>query len=150
MYSVVLAIHNIVRWIALVLAIVAAVRAFLGWFRKQEWTASDRKWGMYTAIAMDTQLLLGLLLYIFFSPITKAALQDFGAAMAVQDLRYFAVEHAFVMLLALVFAHLGSMLPRRAKEAVAKRRMAAIFFTLTVLFILFGMPWMRPLFPGLG
>jgi hypothetical protein len=54
------------------------------------------------------------------------------------------------MLLALVFAHLGSMLPRRAKEAVAKHRMAAIFFTLTVLFILFGMPWMRPLFPGLG
>ena len=151
MYPIVLAIHNIVRWAALILAIVAAVRGFLGWFRKTEWGAADRKWGMYTATAMDIQLLLGLLLYVFFSPITQAAFQDFGAAMAVQDLRFFAIEHALVMFLAVLFAHLGSMLPRKgSKDAVAKHRLAAIFFTLTVLFILAGMPWARPLFPGLG
>ncbi len=85
MYAFFLAMHNIVRWVALILAIVATVTAFLGWFGKRQWSERDRKIGSFFGIAMDIQLLLGLLLYFVFSPITRTALQDFGAAMGVQD-----------------------------------------------------------------
>jgi hypothetical protein len=150
MYPFILATHNIVRWIALILAIVATVGAFLGWFGKRQWSERDRKIGSYFGIAMDIQLLLGLLLYFVFSPLTRTALADFGAAMAVNDLRFFAMEHAFYMILAVVFAHLGSILARRAPESKAKFQRAAIFFGLSLLLILLGMPWMRPFIPGLG
>ena len=148
MYSAVLSIHNIIRWIALILGILAAVRAYLGWFGNREWTVKDRKIGSYFTIAMDVQLLLGLLLYIFLSPTTRTAFQDFGAAMQVGDLRFFALEHPFFMVLAVVFAHLGSILSRKAEQTNAKFRWAAIWFSLSVLAVLLGMPWMSSIFPG--
>jgi len=149
MYEIILAIHNIIRWIALLLLVVVVVRSFIGWFSKREWSETDRKLGKFTTITLDVQLLLGLLLYIFFSSTTKAAFQDFGAAMQVNDLRYFAVDHALLMLLAFFFAHLGSALPKRVENSNVKFRRAAIWFTLALLLILAGMPWARPLLPGI-
>jgi hypothetical protein len=150
MYPIILAIHNIVRWVVVILAIFALVRAYVGWFGKRDWTEMDRRVGVFFSVSIDIQLLLGLLLYIFFSDITRSALRDFGAAMGNPGMRFFAIEHVFYMVLALVFAHLGSFLPKKATEAVSKHRRAAIWFTLAVLMILLGIPWSRPLFPGLG
>ena len=150
MYAVVLAIHNILRWVVLVLAVLAVVNAYWGWFGRREWTERGRKLGSFLTIGIDIQILSGLLLYIFLSDITKAALRDFSAAMGVADARFFAVEHVVYMLLAVVFAHLGSALPRRVDQDFAKFRRAALWFTLALLLILLGMPWGRPLIPGLG
>lgn len=133
----------------MVLGILAAARAWLGWLRKSEWVERDRKIGVFFSSAMDTQLLLGLLLYFLFSPITRSALSNFGAAMGDSGARFFALEHTLTMFLAVVFAHLGSILPRKASQATAKHRQVAIWFSLAVLLILQGMPWMRPLLPGL-
>jgi hypothetical protein len=149
LYSIVLGLHNIVRWAVVILGILATVMAYVGWFGKREWTERDRKLGMFFTMAIDIQILLGLLLYFIFSPLTRTALQDFAAAMRVNDLRFFAVEHVFYMIVGVVFAHLGSILPRRKEDAKSKFRLAAIFFTLAILFILAGIPWSRPLFPGL-
>jgi hypothetical protein len=150
MYPIILGIHNLVRWIALILAIVATVSAFWGWFGKRQWSERDRKIGSFFGMAMDIQLLLGLLLYFVFSPITRTALADFEAAMGVKDLRFFGIEHVFYMVLAVVFAHLGSILSRRAPDSKAKFQRAAIFFGLSLLLILLGTPWMRPLIPFLS
>ena len=150
MYELFLALHNIVRWVVLILAIFATVGAFLGWFGKRQWSERDRKIGLFFGMAMDIQLLLGLILYFVYSPITRAALADFGATMDVKDLRFFGMEHVFYMVLAVVFAHLGSVFSRRAPDSKAKFQRAAIFFGLSLLLILLGMPWMRPLFPFFG
>jgi hypothetical protein len=149
MYPFILALHNILRWVVLILGILAAVRAWLGWLKKREWGSLNRKLGVFFSSAVDTQLLLGLLLYIFFSQIVKSAFQDFSAAMSNPGMRFFALEHVFYMLLGLVFAHLGSILSKRAKDSPGKYQQAAIWFTLALLMILLGMPWTRPLFPGL-
>lgn len=150
MYAFVLGLHNIVRWLALILGIVAALLAWIGWLGKQDWKPLNGKLGSYFAISVDVQFLLGLVLYLFLSPLTRSALQNFSAAMGASDLRFFALEHPFYMILALVFAHLGSILPRRVEEPPAKFRRAAILISLAVLLILLGTPWLRPLFPGLG
>jgi hypothetical protein len=148
MYSIILPLHNIVRWVVLILGILATLMAFIGWFGKREWMPKDRKLGSFFGMAIDIQILLGLLLY-FTSPLTRQALQDFGAAMRIGDLRYYAIEHVFYMVLALVFAHLGSILPRKVEASSAKFKRAAIFFALALFFVLLGIPWGRPLFPGL-
>jgi len=150
MYDVTLFLHNIIRWVALILVIIATVSAIYGIFRKRDWTETNRKLGLYSTISLDIQLLLGLLLYVFFSPITKSAFTDFGAAMGIADLRFYALEHGFIMLIAIVFAHLGSALPKRVDTSDAKFKRAAIFFGLAFIFLLFGMPWDRAFFPGLG
>jgi hypothetical protein len=149
LYPIILALHNIVRWIVVVFAVLALVRAFRGWLGKRPWTDLVRRAGVFYGSAMDTQLLLGLLLYVLLSPITKAVFADFGAVMSDAGARFFAVEHLFYMFLAVLFAHLGSFFAKRASEPVAKHRLAAIWYTLSVLAVVLGMPWMRPLFPGL-
>jgi hypothetical protein len=148
-YPFVLGIHNLIRWVVLIAGILATVRALLGWFGKKEWTKLDRISGLVFTSSIDAQLLLGVLLYFVFSPITKGAFSDFGAAMSIKDMRFFAVEHVFYMVLALVFAHLGSALPKKVDDAVAKHKRAGIWFLLALLIILAGIPWWRPFFPGL-
>ncbi|MFU8771915.1 MAG: hypothetical protein ACNA8H_05790, partial [Anaerolineales bacterium] len=144
------AIHNIMRWLVILLALFALYSAYRGWIGKREWKNSDRLSGLFFTISLDIQLLLGIVLYFFLSPLTQGALQDFGQAMAVDELRFFALEHAFIMLLAVIIAHLGNFLVKKAPEAVAKHRRAAVWFTLAVLVLLVGIPWWRPLIPGLN
>jgi len=149
MYPIILAVHNVIRWVVFVLALIVVARAIKGWIGKQEWAQADRKAGIFFTSAIDTQLLLGLILFIFLSPITSTAFQDFAAAMRNEGQRFFVLEHSFYMLLAVVFAHLGSILPKRASDSQAKHRLAGIWFGLAFVVILLGMPWMRPLLPGL-
>jgi hypothetical protein len=151
MYGFVLAVHNIVRWVVLIAGILAAARALIGWFGKKEWTKQDRLFGVVFTSSIDVQLLLGVLLYFVFSNWAMSAILEKGMSfvMGESQYRFFAIEHVFYMVVALVFAHLGSALPKKVDNAVSKHKRAAIWFSLSVLIILVGIPWWRPLFPGL-
>lgn len=150
MYQVVLAIHNILRWVILILAVVALFRAYAGWIGKREYTETDRKAGVFFSVSLDVQLLVGIILYIFLSPITRTAFQDFGTAMTIPDIRFFAVEHILLMILAVILVHVGMIVSKRATSDVSKHRRAAIWYSLTVLVIILAIPWWRPLLPGIG
>ena len=147
MYSFILNVHNLVRWVALILGILITVVSFYGWFGKRSWSQSSRRLGVFYTSAMDIQLLLGLLLYIFFSPMTLSAFQDLSTLMSNPSMRFFALEHAFYMLLAVIFAHLGSILAKKAPDDAGKYKRSAIWFGLSIILLLLGMPWNRPLFP---
>jgi uncharacterized membrane protein YozB (DUF420 family) len=145
-YLFVLSLHNVLRWLVVILTLAAAVNAFWGWFGKRAWSERDRKLGVFVSMGIDIQLLLGLLLYFVISPLmTETILPNFGGAMKNSELRFFAIEHIFLMVLVVVFAHLGSILAKRGKDSTARFRRAAIWFTLTLALILAGLPWFRPL-----
>jgi hypothetical protein len=150
MYPFVLATHNIVRWLVLIAAVVAIVQAYVGWFGQKEWSKASNLSGVIYVSAVDLNVLLGLILYLFLSPITQAAFADFGAAMKDSNLSFFAVEHIFGMVVALALVHVGRSLSKKATGAVKKHRAAAIWFTLSFLVILVTIPWFRPVWPGLG
>jgi hypothetical protein len=141
MYLAVLTLHSYLRWIVVILAIAAVVRALSGWLGRKEWTALDRRLGVFFSSSMDLQLLLGLILYIFLSPSTRTAFQNFGAAMSNEVLRYWSLEHIGLMLVAVILVHVGGALSKRADEARIKHRQAAIFFGLAILVVLFAIPW---------
>ncbi len=145
MYSLFLTLHSLARWVVIVLAVVVVVRALLGWRRGTSWTDLDDRLGLFFTIGLDVQVLLGLILYLFLSPLVGAAFQDFGAAMRDSDLRYWGVEHIALMIVALVLAHAGRSLAKRTSDAVAKHQRALIFYGLSVLVILAAIPWWRPL-----
>jgi len=135
-----------VRWIVMIAAVVAIVRAFYGWLGKKDWAKLDDQLGLLFSTSLDVQMLLGLILYIFLSPITQAAFKNLGAAMSDATLRFFTLEHLLYMLVAVVLGHVGRALSKKATEPVAKHRMAAILFGLATLAILLAIPWSRPLF----
>jgi hypothetical protein len=150
MYPSFLLIHSWLRWVVLLAGLVAVFRAVGGWSGARGWTRIDDRAGFWFTLALDVQMVLGLVLYFFLSPFTTQALADFGGAMRVSATRFWAVEHVFGMVLALVLAHIGRVRVRNA-PASRKHRVSAIFLGLALLVILASIPWPgmaagRPLF----
>lgn len=141
MYSVLLTLHSIVRWLIVLAALASVGRALGGLRGGQAWTALDKRLGIIFTSAMDTQLLIGLLLYFFYSPVTTNALRDLGGAMSQSDIRFFAVDHLFAMLIAVVLAHIGWARAKKASSDSAKFRQIAIFFGLAIVLVLLSIPW---------
>ena len=148
LYTLTLATHNIMRWVVLLLAIYALYRVYAGLFGKKEWSDADRKALSFYAIGMDVQLLLGLLLYFVLGNWFNMMTSGMGNVMSNSSLRFFAVEHFSVMLIAVILAHVASIMAKRGSTDRAKFRNGAIFLTLSVLAVLVAIPWAsRPLLP---
>ena len=147
MYPVVLGIHNLTRWVIVVLIVYALFRMYRGYFSNSTWEPGDRKAGLFLTIAMDIQFLFGLVLYVI-SPLTKQFLQYFGGAMSIKEIRFFGLEHVLYMVVAITLAHIGGAAGKKAIDDKAKFKRGAVFFTLATLAILLGMPWFRPMLPS--
>ena len=144
MYTLVLLIHSWLRWVALVGGVAATVTSLADRSESLGQTRADM-WGLVLMMALDVQMLIGLLLYLVLSPFTAEAMRDFGAAMKNPGLRFFAVEHLTLMLVAVVVTHVGRVLARKAKTPAAKRMRMAMCFGLATLLMLLAIPW-----PGLA
>lgn len=146
MYTGLLHSHNGLRWLVLLTLVVSIILAFSGWFGKREWAKRDKVSGLLLTIFMDIQFLIGIILYAFLSPVTKAAFNDFGAAMTNADLRFYAVEHILMMVIALVLVHIGRAKSKKDIAGWKKHRASAIFYTISLLLILAAIPWERAFF----
>src|SRR5512133_3750282 len=107
MYTGFLHLHDGLRWLLLLVFLIAVIKFMAGWLGDQPWKKFDNMLSLILTSLMDLQLLTGLVLYFFLSPLTKIAMSDFGAAMKNSDLRFYAVEHFAMMLIAVVLVHIG-------------------------------------------
>lgn len=149
MYNFLVFIHSYLRWAILILAIWALYSAYMGLIRKRDWTEADRRPGSLFTLVMSIQLLVGLLVYFYPGGLVLVALSNIENAMGVSNLRFFVVEHLVVMIIAIAFAHIGTARAKRAASAVAKYRQSAIWYTLSMIALLAGIPWDRAMFRGL-
>lgn len=141
MYSFVLFLHSLVRWVVVIAGLAAFIRALLGMSGNRRWSQLDNQLGIGFTSALDLNLLLGLLLYAVLSPITTGAFKDMAAAMGASVTRFFLMEHSLMMLVAIVVAHIGRSRAKKAATDGAKFKQTAIFFGLALLLILLAIPW---------
>ena len=154
MYPLLLSVHSWLRWVILILGLVAVVRAIGGRGGGRAWTSADESVGKWFIASLDLQFLVGLLLYAWFSPLTQAAFADFGGAMRNAGLRFFAVEHLLGMVIALALAHIGRVRIRKATTDARRHQIAALFYGIALIILLASIPWPgmpagRPLFRGI-
>jgi hypothetical protein len=152
MYTVVLALHSLIRWAVILAAVAAVAVTWSGWLGRRPWSRPARVAGVALVASADAQVLLGLLLYLFLSPFAPAALSNPGAALADPGFRYWFLEHPLPALLVAVFAHLGSALARRAPDDGARWRRAALWYGTALAMLAVAVPWPflrfgRPLWP---
>ena len=141
MYEFISVLHSYIRWALLLLLVVVIVTSLMGWLGKKPFKKSDNTLSVSLLGITHLQLLLGLILYFFLSPITKNAFADFGAAMKNKDLRFYAVEHIAIMILAVVFVQLGRTLSKKAANDEAKFKKLFIYTTIALVLVLAGIPW---------
>jgi hypothetical protein len=120
---------------------VTATMAFR-YAKASAWTGTDRVAALIFTIVLDTELLVGLVLY-GVSPITRGAMKDMATAMHEPSVRFFVAEHPTIMVLAVLFAHLGSVFAKKAPTDRLKFGRATAFFAVSTGLVLWGIPWFR-------
>jgi hypothetical protein len=146
MYEALLIAHSWLRWLVLIFGLGAIFLAYRGWASNKLFGPNDNRFGVIFIGSLHLQLLLGLILYFFLSPITAAAFQDMGAAMRNRDLRFWAVEHLVGMLIAVIVAQIGRIKSKKAPTDLQKHKLAAIYFTIAMILIIVSIPFARPWF----
>ncbi|MCD8538715.1 MAG: hypothetical protein LRY55_02360 [Leadbetterella sp.] len=139
MYPHLLATHNLLRWVFLVFILISLIQSYSGWLGNRPYTKIANTFKTLTVSTIHLQLIIGLILY-FVSPIVAQFLGDVGGSMKNRDLRFFGIEHAIMMLLAVVFVTIGSAKSKRQATGTAKYKTLAIWFTLALVLILLAVP----------
>jgi hypothetical protein len=141
MYSFLLQIHSINRWLVLLLAVIVLFKSFNGWRNRLPYTKGDNITHAIFIGLVHLQLLTGLLLYFVYSPITQQAFADFGAAMKNSSLRFWAVEHITGTIIGTILAQVGRTVSKKAPNDVLKHKRAFIYTLIAVLIILLVIPF---------
>ena len=138
--QIILALHSLVRWAILLFGLWAFFNALIGVLGKRNFTKSDNLSGLLFMTSFDMQLLLGVALY--FGDRWFSMLKDNAKVVMQNDAtRFFAVEHAFMMIIAWILVHVGRSSVKKAVSADAKHKRMLLYFGLAILLILIAMPW---------
>jgi hypothetical protein len=140
MYETAIVLHSLLRWAVVLFGVYAVIRAVKGMTSRGPWTPSDLSASRLFVIALDTQFLVGVLLYGLFSPLVTAAMANVGEAMKTPALRYWLVEHPLPMFVALGLAHLGYARAKRT-DATASHKQVLVHYAVALLLILATTPW---------
>ncbi len=119
-------LHSFWRWAVLLAAVVALVGALAGWLGGLAPALSARRVGSPYTIALDIQFVLGVILWV-------------GKGWYVVP-GFYRFEHPSIMVLALVVAHVGPVLARRATAPRAAARAVALSTLASLVLVVLGIP----------
>ncbi len=139
MHSTINLLHSFNRYFILIAIFFVLYRSLNGWLRRTPFTKMDDTASLVLLILADVQLILGGIQYWFTSGYTTAAFANMKAAMKDSTLRYFAIEHISMMLIAIVLIHVGRSASKKALEDTSKHKKLAIFTGLALLMIVIAL-----------
>lgn len=142
MYTGFLYLHSFLRWIILLLALIAIYKSYVGMTAGKPFTAGDKKTGLFLMIAAHTTLLIGLVQWIV-GPWGLKNIENmgFGAVMKDPVARFYAVEHLTGMLIAIVLITIGRGVSKKDIPDVVKHKKTFWFFLVALIIILVSIPW---------
>ena len=142
MFSVLLQVHNILRWVILLLLILSIIQSFIGWIKHRELREGDAKLWLFTMISVHTTLLIGLIL-LFFGRygILSIGLPEGVNLMQDKFYRFFWIEHPVGMLIATVLITLGRGVVKKQITDPLKYKRSFWYFLIALIIILASIPW---------
>jgi hypothetical protein len=157
MYNGLLHLHNLLRWVILILLLIGIIRHLMGMTGNKSYTSGDRKTGLFLMIAAHTTLLVGIYQW-FAGPVGFQQIQDLGMGAVMKDsaARFWAIEHLLGMLIGIVLITIGKGVGKKNLSDRAKHRKTFWYYFFALIVILASVPWpfrdlvARPWFPGAG
>ncbi|MEM6831272.1 MAG: hypothetical protein AAF551_12220 [Bacteroidota bacterium] len=140
MYSTVLILHSLFRWLVVLSLFYAIFRAYRGYIRKSEFSFLDNKVRHWTATIAHVQLTLGILVYIK-SPIIAYYFSDFNNLVSDWNLTFFGLFHFILMIAAIVLITIGSAKAKRKKTSREKFRTLLVTYAIALVIIFIAIPW---------
>lgn len=145
-------LHNFMRWIVLLFAVIVIIQGMGGMKGNKAFSKGNKRNALFLMISADIQLLLGLYLYFagpWFSALTA------GGVMANKATRFWSVEHITGMLIGIALIHIGYAAVKKDISDQEKFKKLFRFTVMAIIIILLTIPWPfremvgRPLFPGM-
>jgi hypothetical protein len=142
MYTVMLYLHSFLRWVILLLLLVAIVKSYAGMTAGKPFTAGDKKTGLFLMIAAHTILLVGIYQWIA-GPWGLQNIENMGFKAVMKDpvARFYAVEHLSGMLVAIILITIGRGVGKKNIPDAAKHKKTFWFFLIALIIILACIPW---------
>lgn len=155
MYKGMLHLHSFLRWVILILLLVAIYKSIAD--RAKPFTSGNKRIGLFLMICADVMLLLGLYQWFVGDWGLKSIQRNgFSVVMKTPALRFFALEHTIAMLAAIVLIHFGYSYSKKSVTDSQKHRRLLLYYGLALLIILISIPWPfravgagRAWFPGM-
>jgi uncharacterized membrane protein (UPF0182 family) len=148
-------LHNLLRWIILILLVVSVVKSYMGWKSGKAFSAGDRKIWLFTMIAAHVTLLIGLYQWLAGRYGLLTHQRPEGVSMMKDGYyRFFQFEHPLTMIVAILLITMGYGVAKKQLSDSDKYRKAFQLFLLALVLILLRTPWPfmdtvgRGLFPG--
>jgi hypothetical protein len=142
MFSALLQVHSILRWVILILLLLSILQSLIGWIKHRELREGDAKIWLFTMISAHTTLLIGLIL-LFFGRygILSSGLPDGVELMKDKFYRFFWVEHPTGMVMATILITLGRGVVKKQITDPLKYKRAFWYFLVALVVILATVPW---------
>jgi len=142
LYKALTGFHSGWRYIVIILLVLGIWFGFQTSKGKKPFAGATKKMGMFSMIAMDLQLVAGLLLYFhWISTQTNFKISNITDQLGAPSFRNIALDHAIGMLLALIFVHIGYAKAKKALNDVDAGRKQFIWFLIAFILILVSIPW---------
>jgi hypothetical protein len=156
MYEGSLHLHNLLRWVVLILLILMVVRSYAGRGGNRVWSEGDRKTALFLLISSHLQLVIGLYQWMT-GAWGLAQIQANGMADTMKNSvsRFYAVEHFAGMLIAIALVTIAYSTSKKAINDDAKYNKLFWYYTIALGLILALVPWAfregigRAWFPGM-
>jgi uncharacterized membrane protein YozB (DUF420 family) len=133
MNSILTHTHSGLRWVALILLLLAIVNAFTS----KEYDKKHRLINLFAMVSLHTQLLIGLIQY--FGTSTKV--QFIEGWMKNPLLRFYGMEHILLMIIAIALVTIGHSKSKKGTTPEEKFKPIKLWYVIGLLLILAAIPW---------
>jgi uncharacterized membrane protein YozB (DUF420 family) len=140
MYNFFLITHSWLRWVVLIMAVYAIYKNYEGFTAGRKWLPSDKKVNTLFMSTLHLQLLIGLILYLGFSPSVQSFFADVKGSMKNPELRFYGIEHLIGVLVGIIVAQVGSIRAKKQISDAGKFRTAFFYFLIATIIILIMIP----------
>ncbi len=140
MYSFLLFLHSMFRWLVLASLLSGIFRSYRGYSTGSVFTKTDNSLRHWTATIAHIQLMIGFSLY-FTSPIISYFFGHFKEAIHITDMSFFGIVHISLMFISIVIITIGSALTKRKSTDRAKFKTMLLWFCIALLLIFIAIPW---------
>lgn len=135
MYTGLSHLHHYLPYVLLLLMALVTVKSIKGLTQGLDYTAADKKLGLFAMIAAHLQFTVGVILY-FISPMVVSM----GEAMANATTRLYALEHPLMMLIAVVLLTVARKKTKTTTDTSAHKTVV-LFYLISLVAILSRIPW---------
>lgn len=130
-------LHVFTSAVFLAVAVTLSARSLTGWFRNLVYTKKDKYLALLFMGLLYLTLINGIIMYFFIDPASKSA--DIQHAVKQASLRFWVVEHFYVMTFALILSQIGGIFIRKTTGDRNRFGYAAFYYGIATLITVVSM-----------